>query len=37
VRAGLDRETIRRCREEARTLDLDRALDEEVARLAPRA
>jgi predicted ATPase/class 3 adenylate cyclase len=32
VRAGLDAATIRRCREEARTLDLDRALDEEIAR-----
>jgi predicted ATPase/class 3 adenylate cyclase len=32
VRAGLDAATIRRCREEARTVDLERALDEELAR-----
>src|SRR5262249_27854798 len=36
VRAGLDAATIRRCREEARTVDLDRALDEEIARLGAR-
>ena len=32
VRAGLDAATIRRCRDEARTTDLDRALTEELAR-----
>jgi hypothetical protein len=37
VRAGLDAATIRRCREEARTVDLDRALDEELARHGARA
>ncbi len=31
IRAGLDVATIRRCREEAQTLDLDQALDEEIA------
>ena len=31
VRAGLEGATIRRCRDEARTLDLDRALNEEIA------
>ena len=33
VRGGLEPETIRRCRQEARTIDLERALDEELARL----
>jgi hypothetical protein len=33
VRGGLGAETIRRCRQEARTIDLERALDEELARL----
>jgi predicted ATPase/class 3 adenylate cyclase len=37
VRAGLDPETIRRCRQEAQTLDLERALDEELARLGTAA
>jgi hypothetical protein len=37
VRAGLDRETIRRCRQEARAIDLERALDEELARLGMHA
>jgi predicted ATPase len=32
VRAALDAETIRRCREEARSLDLERAIDEELSR-----
>jgi hypothetical protein len=32
IRAALDAATIRRCREEARTIDLDRALDEELTR-----
>jgi predicted ATPase len=32
VRAGLDAETIRRCRGEARALELERALDEEIDR-----
>jgi hypothetical protein len=36
VRAGLDAETIRRCREEGRALDLVEALDHELARgIAP--
>jgi hypothetical protein len=37
VRAGLDRATIRRCREAARSIDLDRALDEELARYSARS
>jgi hypothetical protein len=36
VRAGLGREAVRRCREEARTIDLERALDEELALLSAR-
>jgi predicted ATPase/class 3 adenylate cyclase len=32
VRAGLDRDTVRRCREEGRALDLVEVLDEELAR-----
>jgi hypothetical protein len=36
VRAGLGREAVRRCREEARMIDLKRALDEELARLGAR-
>lgn len=32
VLAGLDRDTIRRCREEGRALDLVEVLDEELAR-----
>ncbi|HSQ00552.1 MAG TPA: AAA family ATPase [Candidatus Dormibacteraeota bacterium] len=32
VRAGLAAATVRRCRDEARSVDLDRALDEELAR-----
>jgi hypothetical protein len=32
VRAGLDPETIRRCRKEGRALDLVQALDQELAR-----
>jgi predicted ATPase/class 3 adenylate cyclase len=32
VRAGLDRATITRCREQARTLDLEQALDAELER-----
>lgn len=32
VRAGLDAATVRRCREEARTLDFEQALDGELAR-----
>jgi hypothetical protein len=32
VRAGLDAATIRRCREEARGIVLEGALDEELAR-----
>ncbi|HJQ84688.1 MAG TPA: AAA family ATPase [Candidatus Binatia bacterium] len=35
IRAGLDADTIRRCRDEAGTIDLDRALDEEIARDPP--
>ena len=31
VRAGLDAATVRRCREAARAVDLDRVLDEELA------
>jgi hypothetical protein len=31
VRAALDAATIRRCRDEARSVDLVRALDEELA------
>jgi hypothetical protein len=34
VRAGLEPAAIRRCREEARTLDLERALDAELDRYA---
>jgi hypothetical protein len=34
VRAGLDRATVRRCRDQARAVDLERALDEELARRA---
>jgi predicted ATPase/class 3 adenylate cyclase len=36
VRAGLGREAVRRCREEARTIDLEQALDEELARFDAR-
>ena len=36
VRAGLGREAVHRCREEARTLDLERALDEELTLLSAR-
>jgi hypothetical protein len=32
IRAALDAATVRRCRDQARTLDLERALDEELAR-----
>jgi hypothetical protein len=35
ARAGLDAATVRRCREEARTVDLERALDAELARRRP--
>ncbi len=33
----MEREPIRRCRQEARTIDLERALDEELARLGGNA
>jgi hypothetical protein len=37
VRGELEPETIRRFRQEARTIDLERALDEELARLGAHA
>jgi predicted ATPase/class 3 adenylate cyclase len=37
IRAALDAATIRRCREVARAVDLEQALDEELARLHARA
>jgi len=37
VRGGLAPETIRRCRQEARTIDLEQALDAELARLGAHA
>ena len=37
VRAALDPATVRRCRDAARAVDLDRALDEELARFGAQA